>query len=286
MIKCMLARDYEDRYLNYPVFIQPKYDGHRAIWNGQEFHSRNLKSIVSVPGIIESLQTSFDGFPLDGELYSNSGGFSFISSVVRKTKNVKDDDSIFYVVYDMPVMNLSFEDRFELLKKKVNEVNHPRVILSETVRIDNNLSRLNVFSDKYEGTMIRNASGLYTFGKRSKDLLKVKDMKDTEAVVIGTQRRVSYTKNIVDPLTPGSKAYSDGTYYKNSDPVLLDRVGALVCRLDNGVEFEIGTGINEATSIEWYNNPPIGKVVTFQYQELTDDGKPRFPVFLRFREDL
>jgi DNA ligase-1 len=33
------------------------------------------------------------------------------------------------------------------------------------------------------------------------------------------------------------------------------------------------------------NPPPIGATITFKYQELTDGGVPRFPVFLGERVD-
>jgi len=34
------------------------------------------------------------------------------------------------------------------------------------------------------------------------------------------------------------------------------------------------------------NPPKIGTTVTFKYQNITKYGKPRFPVFLRGREDV
>ena len=47
------------------------------------------------------------------------------------------------------------------------------------------------------------------------------------------------------------------------------RCGALVARLANGNEFRIGTGLSDA---ERGSPPPIGSVVTFKYQEMTDLG--------------
>jgi len=57
-------------------------------------------------------------------------------------------------------------------------------------------------------------------------------------------------------------------------------LGALLCQLENGVEFKIGTGFSDVLR----KNPPvIGSEVTFKYQGMTKYGKPRFPVFLRVR---
>jgi DNA ligase-1 len=56
-------------------------------------------------------------------------------------------------------------------------------------------------------------------------------------------------------------------------------MGAL--RVENckdGVKFKLGTGFNDE---DRRNPPPIGSTVTYKYQELTDAGVPRFPIFLR-----
>ena len=59
------------------------------------------------------------------------------------------------------------------------------------------------------------------------------------------------------------------------------RVGALNVKLDNGIEFSVGTGLSDA---ERENPPPVGSIVTVSYQELTDDGVPRFPSYIGVRD--
>ena len=49
------------------------------------------------------------------------------------------------------------------------------------------------------------------------------------------------------------------------------RVGALEAELDNGVRFAVGTGLSDA---ERDAPPPLGGIITFRYQELTDGGVP------------
>lgn len=53
----------------------------------------------------------------------------------------------------------------------------------------------------------------------------------------------------------------------------------------NGQVFHIGTGFSDSQRKD-KNKPKIGQVVTFKYQELSNNGHPRFPVFLRVREDI
>ena len=61
------------------------------------------------------------------------------------------------------------------------------------------------------------------------------------------------------------------------------RLGALSVELANGTKFSVGTGFSDA---ERDNPPPIGSVITFRYQELSDRGVPRFPAFVRVRTDI
>jgi len=52
--------------------------------------------------------------------------------------------------------------------------------------------------------------------------------------------------------------------------------------LPDGTRFSVGTGFSDA---ERKDPPPIGSVITFRYQELTPDGVPRFPSYVRLCAD-
>ena len=55
------------------------------------------------------------------------------------------------------------------------------------------------------------------------------------------------------------------------------------CKLPNDKRFDVGSGLN----MDQRRKPPaIGSVITFKFQELSNNGIPRFPVFLRLRSDL
>ena len=103
--------------------------------------------------------------------------------------------------------------------------------------------------------MLRQPGSLYEAG-RSATLLKVKTFHDAEA-------------RVVEHL-PGCGRH-------------LGRLGALAAELPDGTRFSIGTGLSDR---ERENPPPIGSIVTFRYQELTDRGAPRFPSFVRVRHDM
>ena len=60
------------------------------------------------------------------------------------------------------------------------------------------------------------------------------------------------------------------------------------CKTKNGKEFNVRPkGTNEERA-KFYKEAKkyIGKKLTVEYQELTDDGIPRFPVGKNFRNDI
>lgn len=96
--------------------------------------------------------------------------------------------------------------------------------------------------------MLRKEGSYYKSG-RSRDLLKVKTFYDAEAIVI---------------------AYKPGTGKHEG------RMGALRLLMENGKEFDCGTGFSDA---ERQYPPQRGSVVKYAFQELTKTGTPRFPSY-------
>jgi DNA ligase-1 len=113
----------------------------------------------------------------------------------------------------------------------------------------------NVIALGGEGLMLRKPGSHYE-GRRSSTLLKLKRMHDDEATVI---------------------SYLDGKGKHEGS------MGALHCRLASGVEFDVGSGF---TDKERDAPPRLGSKITFRYQEITRDGVPRFPVYLRPHHDV
>jgi len=57
----------------------------------------------------------------------------------------------------------------------------------------------------------------------------------------------------------------------------------LQCELPSGNKFSIGNGFTE---YEHTHPPPVGSIITFKFQEYTTLGTPRFPSFIRVRQDV
>lgn len=101
-----------------------------------------------------------------------------------------------------------------------------------------------------EGMIIRNPDSYYEY-RRSKDMLKVKQSHDAEAVVLKTIKGTGRCSNMM---------------------------GAIMVRNAEGIEFKIGSGFTDS---DRRKPPKIGSIVTYKYYELTKNGKPRFPIYLR-----
>lgn len=281
LMKPMLAKAYKESWAKPGYFLQPKLDGVRMIWTGKEALSRTGKPILGCPGLVEILMSRFKGTPLDGELYNHEKSFQEQISSIRRTVNLEEDLSISYWVYDVPVAGVPFHERCKMLRSLVVKI--PRVVLVDTVPGSNR--PLNVFGGEFEGTMLRNADGLYAFGKRSSDLLKIKEMMEEDFECIGVTPYLEHEKLIVPPHTPGAKEHAGGVWKKNGKSVeRKDMIGSLVCRTESGTEFEVGTGYTEEMRKDLMDSPPIGKQISVKFQELTDDGIPRFPVFKVVRD--
>jgi ATP-dependent DNA ligase len=109
----------------------------------------------------------------------------------------------------------------------------------------------------YEGAMVRNLTGAYAIGKRSANLQKVKTFLDGEYPIIG---------------------YTDGTG---------GETGCVIweCQTPDGQTFRVRPrGTQEDRKVLFQNGSDyIGQQLTVRYQELTDDGVPRFPVGIAIR---
>ena len=104
-----------------------------------------------------------------------------------------------------------------------------------------------------EGLMLRRYGSMYE-GKRSKSLLKVKEFHDMEVKIVG---------------------YTEGTgKYKG-------KLGSYACVHKGGIKFNCGSGL---TDEDRASRLDVGIFITVKYFELSKDGVPRFPVFLRKAE--
>ena len=115
--------------------------------------------------------------------------------------------------------------------------------------------------------MVREPNAPYE-RKRSKNALKFKKFKDAECEVTAINKGSGKYANLAGSLTCKALGGKDDEE-KAGEP-------------KSGTIFKIGSGLSD----EKRQNPPkIGSIITYKFQNLTANGKPRFPIFLRVRED-
>lgn len=273
-----------DDPISYPVRVEPKLDGLRCIavkHNGVvTLFTRNGTVLETLPIIKSSLEAaSWDNFVLDGEAMGSDWNES--ASIVMSRKKSKDDSGMVFHVFDgmhfddwrEQVNNFSLSDRVELVDELLGQLPHSapvKHVLGRTVKNQKELLDFyaGAMEDGYEGIMIKNLKASYVF-KRSDSVLKLKPVTTYEGVVVGSYegRR-------------GSKR--EGLW------------GGFEVVLPNGVVTRLGGGFTDKLKAEIGTNPEswIGKVVEMEGQPdpltesgLTKDGKVRFPVFLRMRDE-
>jgi DNA ligase-1 len=266
----MLAHKYSDqsKKIKFPCYGQPKLDGIRClavIVDGKcTLWSRTRKPILSLPHIVKELEQLANGASviLDGELYNHDfkDRFDVIVSMVRQDEPHKNHEDVQYHIYDV-VNDESFEDRFA--ESFLEVVGCPHVKIVETVKIsDSGMvdSFLNKFlDDGYEGLMLRNADSKYKKG-RSYDLQKMKIFEDAEFDIIG--------------INEGRGNFQG-------------HVGAFVCRMENGNEFQAKMSGERGRLKEYFEDHSLweGKKLTVKFQGLTSTNNvPRFPVGMAIRD--
>ena len=263
----MLAHDYHKRGKDivFPCFVQPKLDGTRCVGVPTKgLFSRNRKAYPH----LEHIRAELDRLPphmiLDGELYSTELTFQEIVGLV-KAKTLKSGDlekqkKIRLHVYDL-ICPLSYQERHANLSILFRRYRFEHIVLVKTEWCEDQKQMLEKHADYiaqgYEGIMLRNQGGLYK-GTRSADLQKYKEFLDKEYEIVGYQEGQGLEQGCV----------------------------IWTCKTELGATFSCRPrGTREERQLMFQNGDNyIGKWLTVRYQEETDDGLPRFPVGITFRD--
>jgi len=176
--KPMNPSNFDEKNLNFPLYLQPKLDGNRAIFINGEFISRQGKPFKYLDFLKKDLNTDLI---LDGELLSKDISLKDMRSIFGK-KDEKDIDkkklkTIKYYIfdcYDKTNPTLPYNQRLKLIEK----IQSPNVILTPTILIKDNreLNKeiLRFKKEGKEGGIIRIPNGIYKMRSTSKDVMKIK----------------------------------------------------------------------------------------------------------------
>lgn len=278
----MLANKFKGA-LKEKAYMTLKLDGVRCtalIDDEIKFLTRQGKEIKGLQQITQALSgMNLKGYMVDGELIrinhdnlSSKDNFKETSGLVNSKSDNKE--GLEFVIFDM----VSLEDYkrqenneiYEVRMQRINEMIVPndfvRLVPSygATESVEEIYEKLNeVTSQDEEGLMLNLVSGVYRFGKRSAELLKVKAMDTCDIECIAIEE-------------------GEGKY--------AGTLGKIVCNY-KGYELRVGSGFTDERRAYYWRNPwmIVGSIVEIQYFEETSNDKGelslRFPVFKRVRDD-
>ncbi|MBK9350960.1 MAG: DNA ligase [Sulfuritalea sp.] len=251
----LLAERYRDGIDVSNYWISEKLDGVRAVWDGRVLRFRSGNPVPAP-------QWFLDGLPaeaLDGELWLARGRFDELSAIVRRKAPVDAEwRRVRYMVFELPAAAGSFTERIARMQAIAAAAQRPWLMaipqfrLADVAALKKKLNE--IVRAGGEGLMLHRADAAYETG-RSATLLKLTPWLDAEAVVVGH--------------IPGKGKHAG-------------KLGALRMEMPDGRRFSLGSGLSDALRRD---PPPLGTLVTYRYRELTPKGMPRFPSYLRVRDN-
>lgn len=277
--------------LKYPVLVSPKLDGIRCLIVDGKALSRSFKPIPNL--FIQSLLSKQEFNGLDGELVLEGKTFNETQSIVMSESSEPVD--FVYYCFDYVGkngLNHPFELRLKDLEEVVQGSNNkwmvtvPQLLAHSPETIIT--TEATFLSQGYEGLMIRGCDSPYKNGRSTKKeayLLKLKKFEDAEAVVVGFVEATTNTNELeVNELGLSKRSH------KKAGKIRAGYLGAfLVKDLKTGTEFEIGTGdglTKDLRAYIWGNQDKyLNKLIKYKHQPSGSKDKPRFPVWLGFRDE-
>jgi len=299
-VKFMLAKDYikgmktpkndsdccpPDKWV-----CSEKFDGYRSRYMGKDdkvFLSRQHKQFNAPDWFRFAMPPNKN---IDGELWVGREDFQKMGVVRKKDPDPTEWKVVKYVVYDLPDEKKPFYERYKMLqeivrvnnerwmniRKKLPEEYHdvdcPVILAEQTIIL--NHDHLDEMYQKIikaggEGVMIKHPDSMYENG-RSNYMLKVKPSFDEEAVIIDYKLGRGKYSGLLGAFICKPLINMD-TYH------LIDK--------DENHGFTI-SGMDDEVRNNYKMTHPIGGVISYEHSGKTGSGKPRFPRYTRFREDV
>ena len=260
VISPMLAKSYEKEAKKIDwanAYVQPKLDGMRCLKNHEKMISRKNKSIDTLPHIMNDITHIADY--LDGELYAHGLSFQENMKLIKKAR--PESVNVKYHIYDMVLPNLPFSERYIIIEKMLRVGSFEYCRLVPTFKVTS-MEEVKEYHSKfieegYEGTMIRWGDEGYKVNGRSSNLLKYKDFEDVACLVVDVVPSDRNPEQGVVECEFAGKKFRCGMKFSHEE-----RKGILINK-------------------QHY----IGQVAEIRFFEGTDDGIPRFPVCVGFRQD-
>jgi DNA ligase 1 len=243
--------------------VQPKYNGHRCLVANHEgqiiAYTRKGKLILTIQHILEKLGPRIpEGCTLDGELYVHGHSLQRISSLIKRMQ--PGNLELSFRMYDIAEDQV-YSERWKYMQSIVEPVLSDKIQLAETHDVRDLAEALEwaekFRAQKFEGGILRLDLAGYEDGKRSVQLIKLKEFLDADFKVISVKAGKDGVAIFTLQVAPG----------KTFDCLAPGTVPEKQFALQNPEKF-------------------IGRMLTVKYAELTDDGIPFHGVADQFVEEL
>lgn len=280
--------------LRYPLFESVKLDGIRGIVGKDDrgapvVLSKSFKPIRSKfiqQNFAKEEYMGFDGEFIFGDPTDGLVCNKTYSAVMTMGSTVEVD---FYIFDKFSSGDSTFESRIASVERSLQSNPHHNIKLVPQTLVgcwDNILEReQKVLAQGYEGLILRDPKGIYKFGRSTlieQYLVKLKRVKNGEAYIMG------YVELMLNQNEPVKDALG---YQKRSSSkegkIPGGMLGTLIVKdYKTGVEFEIGSGFDDALRQEIWNNQEkyLGQLVTYSYFPIGQVNKPRQPIFKGWRD--
>jgi len=308
-MKPMLASDWAEGKVQFPVIVQPKIDGVRALNMVGTLTGRSLKTHKNRH--VTTLFSHSALLGLDGEMAAQRETHPDLCRITSSALSTIDGAPfVLWWLFDYVTVDTrswAYRDRLAALRERFYQLQsevphlhqHLRLIPSKEVNTMAELLELDdmFLTAGYEGTILRDPSAPHKQGRstvREGGLLRIKRFIEEEATVVGvTEGESNQNEAKLNELGLTERS----THQANMVPNGM--VGTLTCRalkdvkdgdkvlIAEGQEITVSAGRLTADERKRYferQDEIIGRVIKFQFFPKGIKDKPRFPTFQAFRD--
>lgn len=258
-------------------FVSEKFDGIRALWDGQNMFSKSGK-ILAIPRCFSEKLAILDlqkGDFVEGELWIDYGAFEEISSIVRrKNPTCEDFSKVKYLIFNAHTA-ISHCEKREAIR------GNPYCIQKYDSVFDmaQNLAKIVPFCDSTNAQICVIRQMRVDSQKELSDFFNAVIAKGGEGVIVRDSR-------VAFKLKPQNDAECKIVDFSRGKGRIRGKVGAIICEsladknsgIKGGVIFRIGSGLSDAMR---ENPPKIGTIITYKFSGVSKNGIPKHTRFLR-----
>jgi DNA ligase 1 len=284
-LRPLLAYDALGTEIKFPVICSPKIDGIRCLVHRADMAlSRSGKPIRN--NYVRNWLQEHMPSGSDGELTSGKNFQASTSGIMTETG--KPDFR--YFVFDNFLEAGPYSHRISYVEEQYDWSTlaphaiflRPKLILTQEALDEYEQACIEAGA---EGVMIRDPNAPYKHGRSTAKegiLGKLKRFEDREAMIVGIEPLMQND----NPAEISELGFTKRSSHK-SGKVAQNKVGRLVVRdiCKPGWLFKLGSGLDDATRIAFWDNPPIGKICKYKFQPHGTKDLPRTPIFMGIRDE-